>query len=523
MNVWLVSREYAGIAEAGGVKNVACSLCESLAKNGHNVTLFIPLYGCTDLTNVKMCDWEKLKSLSFSLLGKTETVQFSHGSMNGVHIVFVNHPSFKEKKAVYTYTDQEESLNPDHKKGEGHADVNYLNTIFQKSVIHYSEFIDSNDVPYVIHCQDAATAMIPVYGKFYCSTNENINLKLGKTKFAVTIHNAGPGYHHGFSSLDEAIKYTELPKEILSKGSCNGYIEPFVLAGECSCLTTVSPEYATEIMDGTTDTAGLSDVFRERGITVKGITNGMDFSRYEPNDRNKSFLPFTYDPVKLDLDGKEKCRNEFLLKYASQTSVMPEGLTKFGFLDFNGLSPDDFAYVAYHGRVVHQKGIEVMCRAAEKIMYSGLKVKFIFCGQGASDLEKLMAYLALKFPGSIVYIKGYEKEAARLCVAASDFSLHPSWFEPCGLEDFIAQTFGTIPIAHKTGGLQKIIDGKTGFLYSPNTEENLEKLLISLIEKFEENGRQLMRPMISEAARYIHEKYSWNKVSVEYENLYKSI
>ena len=30
--IWQVSREYAGIAEAGGVKNVTTSLCEELAK-----------------------------------------------------------------------------------------------------------------------------------------------------------------------------------------------------------------------------------------------------------------------------------------------------------------------------------------------------------------------------------------------------------------------------------------------------------------------------------------------------------
>ena len=56
MNIWLVSREYAGIAEAGGVKNVATSLCESLARLGHSMTLFIPFYGCTDLSHVDGCD-----------------------------------------------------------------------------------------------------------------------------------------------------------------------------------------------------------------------------------------------------------------------------------------------------------------------------------------------------------------------------------------------------------------------------------------------------------------------------------
>ena len=48
MRVWIVSREYAGIAEAGGVKNVCCSLSENLALQGHDVTVFMPLYGCTN-------------------------------------------------------------------------------------------------------------------------------------------------------------------------------------------------------------------------------------------------------------------------------------------------------------------------------------------------------------------------------------------------------------------------------------------------------------------------------------------
>ena len=33
-SVWVVTREYAGIAEAGGVKNVACSLSEGLVRRG---------------------------------------------------------------------------------------------------------------------------------------------------------------------------------------------------------------------------------------------------------------------------------------------------------------------------------------------------------------------------------------------------------------------------------------------------------------------------------------------------------
>ena len=39
--------ECAGIAEAGGVKNVTYSLCKEFSLLGHNVTLFIPSFKCT--------------------------------------------------------------------------------------------------------------------------------------------------------------------------------------------------------------------------------------------------------------------------------------------------------------------------------------------------------------------------------------------------------------------------------------------------------------------------------------------
>ena len=53
MNIWMVTREYAGVAEAGGVKNVSCSLSETLVFLGHRVTVFIPMYGCTDISGLE--------------------------------------------------------------------------------------------------------------------------------------------------------------------------------------------------------------------------------------------------------------------------------------------------------------------------------------------------------------------------------------------------------------------------------------------------------------------------------------
>src|SRR5574344_2191739 len=96
MKIWIVSREYAGIAEAGGVKNVTWSLAEELVRTGSSVTVFLPLYGCTDFSNIKDRKDYIVSNASFTVNGINETVSYSSASMmidkdsgKEVHFVFV--------------------------------------------------------------------------------------------------------------------------------------------------------------------------------------------------------------------------------------------------------------------------------------------------------------------------------------------------------------------------------------------------------------------------------------------------
>jgi glycogen synthase len=69
-------------------------------------------------------------------------------------------------------------------------------------------------------------------------------------------------------------------------------------------------------------------------------------------------------------------------------------------------------------------------------------------------------------------------EYARRIFAGSDFLLMPSRFEPCGLSQMYAQRFGSLPIAHNTGGLGDMIeDGATGFLFDGPTAETFAQAI----------------------------------------------
>ncbi|MBQ0162371.1 MAG: glycogen/starch synthase [Treponema sp.] len=515
MKIWMIAREYAGIAEAGGVKNVVCSLSEELVNLQNDVTLFIPQYGCTDLS--KVSDYVEFSKKVFQIeTGKKSfEVSFSKGICNGVKIVFIKSEIYSEKHNVYTYCEKDFEKYPNAICGTGYDDMKYLNILFQKAICVYAESFakEAGGLPEVVHCHDACTAALPAIAKvLFKDVFEN-------TKFVVSIHNAGPCYHHEFANLEEAENFTGLSEEVLSYGLNGQRVEPYVFSSPYSKLSTVSYDYALELLDpNNPNTDGLAELFSSKKIHIEGITNGIDINRYLPENKNISGLPFEFSPSNLLLDGKYKCRNYFLENYAQKKNsneildIHGEKIKQYGYLDAD--TENKNIYISFHGRLVRQKGILIILDLIDMILETYPNVRFIINGQGENALQEMAKRKAKDFSGKVVYLRGYERSLARLCTASGDFSLFPSEFEPCGLEDFIAQIYGTIPVAHATGGLKKIISGKTGFVYSPNTAEKLFGLLSFLIEN-KSQDKSCYDDIIRLGAVSVSTNYTWKIVAKE--------
>lgn len=517
MKIWVVSMECAGIAEAGGVKNVAFSLCKEFSDLKHKTTLFIPVYKCTCLDS--LFEFNDIESpVEVELCGRKEKVTFTTAkSTSNFDVVLVKHRLFAEKEAVYTYTENEEKQNPAHKKGSGHADGLFLDVLLQKAVSAYGSLIPRSEIPEILHCQDASTAMLPAF-------IEN-SKAFKKTNCVVTIHNAGPFYHHSFTSIGEAAWYTGLATSLLEKSMNGRAVEPFLVAANCGAyLTTVSEDYAKELTDPTNveATEGLAPIFAARHIEIKGIINGFDFDRYNPASKDASKLPFEFEPEKNDLDGKLKCRKFFIQNIVNTDNFKSAGIKKYGKLDCSTEYTKEI-FFSYHGRITTQKGIAVLTAAVPAILENFPDVRFIFAGQGEPRLEIDIVRLCEKYPGKVTFMNGYNQTVVRLATAVSDFVVLPSYFEPCGLEDFIAQVYGTVPVAHKTGGLNKIQDGRTGFLYESNTPGVLIAKLTEIIMLKMLRPSQITR-MIKSGAYSVHHEFLWkNVIQKKYLPFFKEI
>jgi starch synthase len=95
-------------------------------------------------------------------------------------------------------------------------------------------------------------------------------------------------------------------------------------------------------------------------------------------------------------------------------------------------------------------------------------------------------------------------------------------YEPCGLTQMYSLRYGTLPIAHCTGGLaDSIVDyqeGKlesTGFLYSPNETWALLGACRRALQLFQQRGE------LSKVRRQaMKAEFSWDRSAEAYEAVY---
>ena len=57
-----------------------------------------------------------------------------------------------------------------------------------------------------------------------------------------------------------------------------------------------------------------------------------------------------------------------------------------------------------------------------------------------------------------VAVTDFSEELSHLAYAGSDFIFMPSSFEPCGLPQMVSPKYGTLTVAHNTGGLHDTIE-----------------------------------------------------------------
>ena len=182
-----------------------------------------------------------------------------------------------------------------------------------------------------------------------------------------------------------------------------------------------------------------------------------------------------------------------------------------------GLAVSKGPLFAIISRLVHQKGVDLSIEAADEIVAEGGQI--VAAGRGEKRFEDAILDLHRRHPDAIGADIGFDDDEARQMFAGSDFLLMPSRFEPCGLTQMYAQKSGSLPIAHRTGGLADTIeDGETGFLFDAETVDGLSSAVRRAIAAFASRGR--IRAM---RRRAMARDFAWNRPAGRYCALYQSL
>ena len=130
-----------------------------------------------------------------------------------------------------------------------------------------------------------------------------------------------------------------------------------------------------------------------------------------------------------------------------------------------------------------------------------------------------------------VSICDFDENLSRLAYAASDFILMPSLFEPCGLPQMIGPIYGSLPVAHDTGGIHDTIlhldankNKGNGFLFSLYDSAGLKWAINEAMQfynlPFEVKVKNIKRIMRKSTKTFNHDQTAQQYIAL-YEKMLK--
>ena len=477
MHIAFVAPECVPFSKTGGLADVVGALPRALAGLGHQVSVYVPRYRQTKLTDPQTV----VHSITVPFDDKYRFASVvTAGDISGVRFFFVDYPPYFDRDGLYgtpagDYPDNAERF-----------------ALFSRAVLEASKVLG---VPQVFHCHDWQSALLPVMLR----TLYEADPAFREVATVFTIHNMG--YQGLFPS--DILPLLMLPWDLLTISKMEFFGQVNFLKGALvfsDFVTTVSKKYSQEIQ--TTEYGfGLEGVLRNRAATVTGILNGVDYEEWSP--QTDKFMVAKYSPQ--DLSGKLACKQDLLNAF---------GVTE---VDLN------LPVIGIVSRFAAQKGFDLIAQIMDRLAREEMIV--VALGAGDKPYEEMFKRLNKQFPNKIAVKVAYDNAIAHKIEAGADMFLMPSRYEPCGLNQIYSLKYGTVPIVRATGGLDDTIEpwdartGKgTGFKFTDYTGEALLATIRQALLAYRDQAswQTLMRNGMGR-------DFSWGASAREYGKVYDRV
>jgi len=402
-------------AKAGGLADVSATLISALFEEGADIHVALPDYRSMFGAGIAPLQIKKLDAI--------------RRKMPAERIHLAEDRAFFYLNRVYS----------DY--GDENAKISLA---FQREVINN---IVPRVQPDLIHCNDWMTGLIPAMARQQ------------EIPCLFTIHNIHTLQRPMHYIEDQGIDAASFWKHLFYDGYPLDYEQvrrhnqvDFLASGVFAAhfVNTVSETFLAEIVGGQHDFVKES---LRRELTAKyeagcaaGITNAPD--------------P-TFDPK---LDRRLNC------KYDVNTHGVGKRENKRALQRALGLFEDDDAPLFFWPSRLDtvQKGCQLLAHILYDVVHrywdQHLQIVFVADGESKNIFREISWHHHLP---DRVAICDFDETLSHLAYGASDFVLMPSLFEPCGLPQMIGPIYGSLPVAHDTGGIHDTVvhmnvDGGTG-------------------------------------------------------------
>jgi len=390
-------------AKAGGMADVSASLVQALYALGADVHVALPHYRRMFHVETAQLVSEELRKYK------------AHLSDERIHLA--EDRCFYYRDTVYD-------------SGDGNVK---LALAFQREVIN-------NIVPFVqpdlIHCNDWMTGLIPAAARrmgIPCLFTVH-NIHTQKLSLA-RVEDAGIDAAEFWTNL-----YYSYPPYNYEESRTNNPID--LQASGCFAahfINTVSPTFLTEIVNGWH--SFIPDSIRNEirakfyAGCAEGILNAPDAA---DNPATDDKIPFKYGP---EGHREAKRQNKLALQHALGLEENPD---KALFFWPSRLDPV-------------QKGPQLLTDIAFRFLdrHPDAQIAVIANGPYQQPFWDIREFHHIY---SRLAVHNFDGRLSQLGFAASDFTLMPSLFEPCGLPQMQAPIYGSLAVAHNTGGLHDTVE-----------------------------------------------------------------
>ena len=482
MNILFAASEAYPFIKTGGLGDVVHSLPDALNKLGDEVRLVLPAYRdvLASVDSIK-----QLGAIDVPGAAQRHNVRIlqAHEDILGDYLYLIDVPDLFDRPG-----------NPYvHSEGYAWPDNAERYTVFSRAVALMAKWIPKTSWrPDIVHCHDWQTGLVPAF----------LNMVHNAPASVFTIHNLA---YDGHFSQDEFNRlalppHWWSPEYVEFYGGFSMLKAGMVFSDH---VTTVSPTYAKEIC---TPEFGYryDGVLRSLGDRLSGILNGIDLDVWNPQTDRYLVQNYTHDE-----------------KFTESKAANKKAL-----LRSTGLPNSDAALLGFIGRLVEQKGIDLITAVLPQI-FANSDANMVLLGSGQKMYEQDLLRLVAEFPDRLHVHIGYSEELAHQIEAGADMFLMPSRFEPCGLNQMYSLRYGTPPVVNNTGGLADTVVNvtlralkektATGFVIDAANAEALYTMILSALDLHK--NTKLWHEVCITA---MQQDVGWETSAREYRKLYQA-